>query len=66
MSRTSVTISLDAQLVQEVKFLLLDPKFGRVGYGKLSGLIEGFLKDWLEEQKKGTPNESRGSDDAGE
>ena len=47
-----IGIVLPAPLARQIKLILLDPAKGRTQYGKLSGLIQRLLKEWLAEQRK--------------
>ena len=46
---------LPSSLVYSVKTLLLDPRTGRVGYGRMAALVTQLLTEWVEAKRKGIP-----------
>ena len=47
-----ILVSIPESIISEVKLILYDPITKRVGYGMVSEIITGLLRDWLEEQRK--------------
>lgn len=47
-----ILVSIPESVVSEVKIILHDPVTNRVKYGKMSEVITGLLRDWVEEQRK--------------
>ncbi len=51
-----IAIRVPAEVMREVRILLLDPATGRIGYSRLQNLITELLTDWLEKKKKRIDN----------
>ncbi len=48
-----IYVKVPADLCRDVKLLLMDPKTGRVGYGKMAALISKLLQNWRDGKRKG-------------
>ncbi len=51
-----IGIRVPADVMREIRILLLDPATGRIGYSRLQNLITELLTDWLEKKKKRIDN----------
>lgn len=51
--KTGIYAQIPADLCRDVKLLLMDPKTGRVGYGKMAALITKLLQNWRDGKRKG-------------
>ncbi len=49
----TISARIPADVMREIRILLLDPTTGQIGYGRLANLVTGLLTGWLEERKKG-------------
>jgi len=49
----TISVRIPADIMRDIRILLLDPSTGQIGYGRLRNLITGLLTGWLEEKKKG-------------
>ena len=49
----TISVRIPADIMRDIRILLLDPSTGQIGYGRLRNLITGLLANWLEEKKKG-------------
>lgn len=48
-----IYVQVSADLCRDVKILLMDPRTGRVGYGKMAALISKLLRKWVDGKRKG-------------
>lgn len=48
-----ISVWVPADMMRDIRILLLDPSTGQIGCGRLKNLITGLLAGWLEERKKG-------------
>ena len=48
-----ISVWVPAEVMRDIRILLLDPSTGQIGCGRLKGLVTGLLTGWLEERKKG-------------
>jgi len=48
-----ISVWVPADVMRDIRILLLDPSTGQIGCGRLKNLITGLLTGWLEERKKG-------------
>ena len=49
----TISVRVPAEIMRDIRILLLDPVTGQIGYGRLRGLVTSLLAGWLEEKKKG-------------
>ena len=54
-AKHGIYVRLPSSLSYSVKALLLDPRTGRVGYGRMGALITQLLTEWVEQKRKGIP-----------
>ena len=48
-----ISVWVPADMMRDIRILLLDPSTGQIGFGRLKNLVTGLLAGWLEERKKG-------------
>ena len=48
-----ISVWVPADMMRDIRILLLDPSTGHIGCGRLKNLVTGLLAGWLEERKKG-------------
>ena len=51
--KAGIYAQIPADLCRDVKLLLMDPKTGRVGYGKMAALVTKLLQAWRDGKRKG-------------